>query len=484
MLRLIKNELKKLSKKKSTYITMLIFVGLLILMNVVTNITIDTNYTDYEFSDENISYLTSEIQTLNPNNSDDIESYIDIKTQLEFINFAKEYEEDSWQRSIALEEAHSIINDIVTQKYRTKNSELLAVAEAKLEDLRTKLNNDDWKSFAKEQKLLYESEINDLNTTIAITTDKSSLDELEKELETKKIMLYSVDYRLDNDLSYEESYLNDALNTYESTRISKLSYNTDNMSSDQKREYDDLLKMESISKYSLDNKIDLQDYTNARNTFVNIIADNLFFFVIFIIMIAGTIVAEEFNKGTIKMLLIRPYQRWKILLSKYITCLIMLSFCIIVIILSQYIIGGVVFGFETYKVPAIVYNFASESLIEMSMIKYLLLNLASILPYLLIILTLAFTISTVFTSTPLAITLSFLTIFFSSIINNLIIINKVKILRFFPTMCWDLSDFLFGGKPVYEYTSLRLCITVDIITLVLMIFISFFVFKRKNVKNI
>ena len=30
-------------------------------------------------------------------------------------------------------------------------------------------------------------------------------------------------------------------------------------------------------------------------------------------MIAGTIVSEEFNKGTIKLLLVRPYSRNKIL---------------------------------------------------------------------------------------------------------------------------------------------------------------------------
>lgn len=484
MLRLIKNELIKIFKKKSTYITTFIFIALLILINVVTNITIDENYTDFTFSDENINYLTNEIQNLNPNSIDDIESYIDVKTELDFVEFAKKYDENSWQRSIARDEAYSIIHEIVTQKYQNKNSEALAAAEAKLEELRTKFNNNEWKSFANEKKKLYESEISDLELTITNTTDKNSLEELEKELKTKEIMLYCLNYRLDNDVAYEDSYLNDALNTYEATMISKLDYNIENMSKDEEREYKELLKNENISKYSLDNKVDLQDYSNARNTFMNVISDNLVFFVIFIIMIAGSIVAEEFNKGTIKMLLIRPYQRWKILLSKYIASLLMLLFIIVVIIFSQYIIGGIIFGFASYKIPAIVYNFTSNSIVEMSMLKYLLLNIGSILPYLLIILTLAFTVSTVFTSTSLAITLSFIIIFFSSLINNLIIVNNVKILRFFPTMCWDLSDFLFGGQPIFEYSTLNLCLTVDITTLILMLIISFFTFKIKNIKNI
>ena len=61
-------------------------------------------------------------------------------------------------------------------------------------------------------------------------------------------------------------------------------------------------------------------------------------------MIAGTIVSEEFNKGTIKLLLVKPYTRNKILLSKFITTLIMIVFVIIVTITMQILIGGVLFG--------------------------------------------------------------------------------------------------------------------------------------------
>jgi len=48
----------------------------------------------------------------------------------------------------------------------------------------------------------------------------------------------------------------------------------------------------------------------------------MFFINIFSISIASGIVANEFNWGTIKFLLIRPFSRSKILLSKYITVII------------------------------------------------------------------------------------------------------------------------------------------------------------------
>lgn len=484
MLKLIRNELKKLSKKKSVYITLGIFIGLLVFLNVITSIDIDKSVADYEVSDENVNYLTSEIQSLNPNNPDDLDSYIELKSQLDYIDFLKEYDNNSWQRNVIVEEGRNIIYEIVDQKYRTKNDEALASAEAKLEDMKSKLENDDWRSFVKEKKLLYESELANLETSIISITDKNAREEMQKDIETKKIMLYSLDYRLDNDVSYAESYLNTAIFEYENSRIEKLSYNTENMSKAEEQEYNNLLEIEALNKYSLDNKVDLRAYSNAHNAFASVIGDNLIFFAIFIIMIAGAIVSEEFNKGTIKMLLVRPYQRWKILASKYLTCLIMLVIGIVVIIGGQFVIGGIVYGFDSYNIPAIVYDFSQNSIIEISMLKYHLLNLGAVLPYLLLLMTLAFTISTVFTSTSLAITLTFLTMFFSEMINVLIINNSVKVLKFFPTMCWDLSSFLFGRTPLFEYTSLKLCITMDIIYLVLMLFISFFIFKRKNVKNI
>lgn len=43
---------------------------------------------------------------------------------------------------------------------------------------------------------------------------------------------------------------------------------------------------------------------------------------LFVVIVAASIVAEEFSRGTIKFLLIRPYTRSQILFSKFIVCLI------------------------------------------------------------------------------------------------------------------------------------------------------------------
>ena len=46
--------------------------------------------------------------------------------------------------------------------------------------------------------------------------------------------------------------------------------------------------------------------------------DLVMLIVLFIIIIAGAIVASEFSNGSIKLSMISPYKRWKVLLSKYL----------------------------------------------------------------------------------------------------------------------------------------------------------------------
>ena len=78
------------------------------------------------------------------------------------------------------------------------------------------------------------------------------------------------------------------------------------------------------------------------------------FIIITIVLIAGAIVSDEFNKGTIKLLLVRPFNRAKILLAKFITVLITVLFVMILTVILQFIVGGIFFGFESLSIPAVV----------------------------------------------------------------------------------------------------------------------------------
>ena len=100
------------------------------------------------------------------------------------------------------------------------------------------------------------------------------------------------------------------------------------MNYQEKLAYNESLENKEISRYIIENNIDLYK-TDTKGMLENFFNEYGIFIIVVIVMIAGTIVSEEFNKGTIKLLLVKPYSRLKILLSKYITTLIILGISLV-----------------------------------------------------------------------------------------------------------------------------------------------------------
>ena len=64
------------------------------------------------------------------------------------------------------------------------------------------------------------------------------------------------------------------------------------------------------------------------------------------IIVSAGIVANEFRWGTIKLLLIRPVSRTKILFSKYFSTLLFALGALVFILIGSWLIGAVLFGFD------------------------------------------------------------------------------------------------------------------------------------------
>ena len=62
---------------------------------------------------------------------------------------------------------------------------------------------------------------------------------------------------------------------------------------------------------------------------------------LFTVIIAGDMVAGEFTRGTIKLLLIRPASRSKILLSKYVTTLLFAATLLVILFITALIRSAV-----------------------------------------------------------------------------------------------------------------------------------------------
>ena len=200
-------------------------------------------------------------------------------------------------------------------------------------------------------------------------------------------------------------------------------------------------------------------------------------------MIAGGLVSEEFNKGTIKSLLIIPKKREKILLAKYISAILFIPLVILILFIVQLLIGGIFFGYSSLNIPVVVYNLAEKQIETINVFKYFGLYFITSFPKILLLTTLAFACSVILNNTAFAIALTFCGIIASDLINSFALFYEVKILNYFVTTNWNFSEFLFGGTSTYG-NSLTHSIIVCLMYLVIMIIAMFIVFKKKDVKNV
>ena len=290
--------------------------------------------------------------------------------------------------------------------------------------------------------------------------------------------------RIEKDIPYGQNFMNDAIEARIRSAGIDYNYNDKSLSYQEKRAKQEALEEYETSKYIIENRQDVKNYSSVRGVLLNMFDEYSIFLVIFVVMIAGGMVSSEMEKGTIKMLLVKPYKRWKILLAKYIVSLMMILFIFVVTMLMQILIGGIIFGFDSLSIPAVVYNFNTNSLETYNLFKYLGILALSKLPIYILLGTLAFAVSCIFGNTVLAIVLPIIGNIGGAIVSSLLTMHPIKQLAIFPTLNWDFSQFLFGKLPQYEFTSLGFATGVCICYWVIMVVAGWFAFNKKEIKNV
>ncbi len=464
---LIKNEIIKIFKKKSIYVMLIVTLAFTILTNVIYKYVYNMNG-DY-FSEGYIKVLEEEQKNINPNNPEEIGIYVSNQTDLELFRLAKQYDKNSWQYAVIMNNGRDYISNLNYEKYQNHDDEELAIVQAKYDEFIKRLNENDWRKFAEE-----ELENAKQNATLIQDDDMMNI-ELEK-----------AQMRLDYNIEYGNNYKNEALSRYSSSKMQIANYeqNTENRKYYEQKSYQEAKEDMEKALYAIKNDKDILNNSNLRGTLLDMFSSYELFIIITVVLIAGAIVSEEFNKGTIKLLLVRPYRRTKILFAKFIVVMLTIIFIMLAVGIMQFIVGGIFFGFDSLSIPAIEYNHNTGSIVEMNLLQGILLNALGRLPIYILIGTLAFAISSIFTNTAVAITISILGYMAAQIINQLAFSFNIAWLKYFITPNWELSQFFYGRLPNMQGTSLLFAITLCIGYFSIMIIPAFMTFKKKNIKNI
>ena len=468
---LVKNEITKIVKKKSFYIILIVVLAYIVLSNVMNKYVYESN-SNYEYYNESyINVLKEEMKGLNLENQQDVDIYIGDKTEVDTYELLKQYDKNSWQYKIIPDKAGTYLSEINTYTYKIKDEEALNEAKEKYNKVVERLKADDWKSFAQEE-------------LVALKSSQEGLDEKSKDKVTE-IQIETLEKRLKYNIAYGYDYKNEALSAYQQSKITINDLeNKNNKTYEEEKEFYEAKENAEKSKYIIEQGKYINNTSDSRGFLLNVFSKYELFIIITIVLIAGAIVSDEFNKGTIKLLLVRPFSRAKILLAKFITVVITVLFIMVVTVILQFIVGGIFFGFDSLSIPAVIYDHSTGKLIEMGIFKNILLTGLGKLPIYVLLGTLAFALSTIFNNTPFAITITLMGYMASSIINQFAYYYDIKWLKFFVTPNWDFTQFFYGGLPLIKGVTVPFSVVICLIYFAIMISVSFVVFKKRNIKNI
>ena len=466
MSKLIKNELTKIFKKKSIYITLLVILAFVILTNCIYKFF----YTSSTFYGESyIEYAKEELAKLDPNKVSDIKMYIDLKTTVEVYEMQEKYEKDDWRRDILSVQVSTYVNEKNNYLYgEDKDLEKVAQVQEKINKVMEKLEKDDWQYFANEELENAKLALSDLEEQKKNIEDKQEIKNLESSIENAKIDEEVARYRVDKDIKYGNDYRNRALNEYQSCAKNVKNYEN----SDQKLEYSDQkryntnLEEREINRYIIENNVDINKGNDIRGILRNFFSEYGLFIIVMVIMIA------------------KPYPRYKILMSKWITVMIMILFSIVALIVMELIVGGIIFGYDSLSVPVLHYNFDTQSLEAINVFVDLGLQTITQLPKVILLAMLAFSFSTLFTNSAVAIAIPLLGYMSADVINSLVVNFKVDFMRFFVSLNWDFGQYLYGNLPKLEGLTLWFSAIICILYFVAMIIPTFITFKKRNIKNV
>ncbi len=403
------------------------------------------------------------------------------------------------------------------QRYDALQSEITAISNAILNNdpayfnqyYLTQMNNDIAQinnSIAETNKLMAQTSNEEEKQIYS-----ENITELNSQLQLLNELLVWKQYRADNNISRDAyDWRNICVNSIESAinfqyqlpytkeqfdEYSQYDYALKDMTYEDYLIYFDNQKAEqrdiiTLYTYHLDNNIPPAQYASSTRMQLQSIYYVITLTALVGIIIAAPIVSSEYNKGTIRLLLIRPVKRYKILLSKILAVLILLIilFALFTVI---YILSNIaLFGYEDYSYPMLSIsegNIVSKSILE-TILPVLLKSAISVF----FIASMVIMFSTVTKSTVLAVAMPFMFLAFSGLMGSILIYLQYYTIAEYTIFAYmNLYDIINQtgtiGNMILNDPSLNLNVNIGFALHLgyglLMLILSFIVFSKRDIKN-
>ena len=332
------------------------------------------------------------------------------------------------------------------------------------------------------------------------------IEELQKQIELIRTNFIPIlEYRLEKTIiPYEDVWQNRALDEISNSR-NQLSYTTIVSEEEFNQERYLALEYGSYANYvatmnaqinELNNKIliaqksldadmpDMKFVTDgARFITVQFLGYSIFV-ALFAILLGGWIIASEFQLGTIRLLMIRPKTRTKILINKFLAALI-ISFAIYIAgSLLNILVNGICFGFADFGFP----NFTVSG--DVGFFAYYLPKFVACGVSIIFAFCVAFMLSVVVKNIAVSISVPIVCFIGCFIAMNILAYTRaINWIAWTPIPYVQISSFFTQYTPVQTLIQrgIPVSLTYGIILLMALsaicTFISIWVFKKQDIKN-
>lgn len=236
-----------------------------------------------------------------------------------------------------------------------------------------------------------------------------------------------------------------------------------------------MIQQKKMNDYALEN--DIAPGKRTAWTVTKGAAGFITLLTIFTVIIAADMVAGEFSWGTIKLLLIRPVNRSKILVSKFIATLLFAFGLLITLFTLSFLIGSILYGWGDIYQPYITMQ-ADGTVTEGNVLVNALQIYGLSFIELMMLVTFGFMMSTIFRSNSLAIGLTLFLMFTGNII--VFTLSGYDWVKY----VWFSNMYLSGyveGQPLIEGMTLGFSLAMLAIYFVLFNLLTWVLFNKRDV---
>ena len=320
MFKLIQNEMIKIFSKVSTYIMLGILLVLLVGVSALMKISGTYIYSGYTYTEQD---LQSELDYLNSSKPDGYE--VQVAEYEYMMKSGREWNTDSWEFE-ALDEAFQNFQAPLSYQRDGMTDEEAAAYQNNLDETIRVIESGDWNAYAQLRL-----------DQIAAGTEEETV---------KEARSFPYRYMLDNQIKADAGdWREDAAMEAGTAKlqVAELDQQKAQGMYVSEESYEEAQNQAAICEYRLEhgieNYIDEEGMTGSEywNSFLQ---ESMMITVVSVIMIvlAGGCVANEFANGTVKFLLVNPVTRRKIIVSKYLTMLLLS----LLMILGVYVLAALI----------------------------------------------------------------------------------------------------------------------------------------------